>query len=164
MPRYNYICEKCTIGDYIKSKVDGLSIFIPIEADEKNFKKEQLVWEEIHGIQENPEIKCPICKNVCSRTFYGVKVAFLIPGTFLRDTMECKTLANIHRLETDDPYARHRVPGEKDHKITEFKKSLKRRSISKSDKLGNSLKAKEEKLRKSRKKIQIKGKKNTSIQ
>lgn len=163
MPRYNYICEKCTVEDYIKSKVDGLSIFVSPEATEKTFKKEQLVWEEIHGIQESPEVKCPVCKKSCERTFYGVRVGFIIPGSYLRDTVECKTLANIHRLENDDPYAKHRVSGEKDHKITEFKKSLKRRSISKSDKLGNSLKEKEEKARKSRK-IKIKGKNNTSIQ
>jgi hypothetical protein len=158
MPRYNHMCNKCTVADYMASQVDGLEIFI--DSDTKDFRKEPLVWEAIYGISEMPEIRCPVCNEVCDRTMAGVRTSFIIPGNFALNKWECKTLSNIDKLKHDDPYAHMREPGEGEEKITQFKKALKRNAIGKMDKYQNDQKTKK---RKKKRKINL-GKKRTTLQ
>lgn len=160
MPRYNYLCETCKVDDYLKSPVDGLSIFV--DPDAKDFHTEPFVWEEIHDMVQQPAIKCPICGLAAEKTFYGVRVNFMIPGNFALNTLECKTLANIDRLENNDPYAHMRESGEKEEKITKFRKTLKTRSNWKKDKYQVSQQEKQKKQRK--RKLDLGTKKRTTLQ
>lgn len=149
MPRYNYICETCKIEDYLSSSVDGLSIFVDPES--KDQMKEPLVWEEMHGMTENPEVKCHICDTICERTFFGVMTSFIIPGNFTRNTWECKTLSNIDKLQNNDPYAHCRESGDADDKISKFKKQMRIKSNWKADKY----KETQKKKKRAKKKVSI---------
>ena len=113
MAFYNYRCTKCTINDALLEKEE---IF-----EEKKFYvyKEDaetcdLVWEERHGMTEDPVIRCPLCKKRCSKTMLGVETIFYVRGDGYLDKSGCKRDMNLYKLTKDDPYANMRQPGEAD--------------------------------------------------
>ena len=97
-----------------------------IDPKAEHFLEEPLVWEVVHGMSEKPDVKCPVCGSKASKSMMGHKGNFHFKGDFLKNTQECKHLANIHKLENDDPYAHMREPGEADDKVTQIKKQMKR--------------------------------------
>lgn len=119
---YNYRCTKgCKLKDLLKS-----SIVTP-EKDFMQVKSGDLVWEEKHGMTENPKIECPLCGERAERTMEGVKSPlFYIKGNCYLNRDDCRRQMDLHKLETgQDPYAGMRQPGEVDHLKKELKNSNK---------------------------------------
>ena len=76
---------------------------------------------EIHSMQEDPEIKCPECGSKCSRVIQPVQG--YVRGNCYLNKKDCKQQANMALLQDNDPYAKHRVPGERDDLINKIKNS-----------------------------------------
>lgn len=76
-----------------------------------------LVWLEVHGINETPEIKCPVCDGKAVRSSHGITVPRgFIRGNCYLNRAEQKRLSDIRVLESGrDPYAHMREKGEVDH-------------------------------------------------
>ena len=75
---------------------------------------------EIHSMKKNPKIKCPKCESSCFRAIQPVQG--FVKGNCYLNKKDCKQQANLALLKDNDPYARHRVPGEKDDLISRVKK------------------------------------------
>ena len=82
---------------------------------------------EIHSIKDDPEIKCPKCDAPCFRVIQPVHG--YVKGNCYLNRSECKKQANLSLLQDDDPYSRHRQPGEKDELISKIKKGKKGKPI-----------------------------------
>lgn len=76
---------------------------------------------EIHSMSEDPKIKCPECKSPCFRAIQPVHG--YVRGNCYMNKKDCKKQANLALLKDDDPYAKHRVPGERDDLIGKIKNS-----------------------------------------
>lgn len=96
MPQYLYECDSC--GDQ---------------------------HHEIHGMTEDPKIKCPECKCDCYRVIHPVQG--FVKGNCYLNKKDCKKQANLSLLQDNDPYTRHRVPGEKDDLINKIKNGDKKK-------------------------------------
>lgn len=90
MPRYVYECEKCEHSH-----------------------------TEIHGMKDDPKIKCSKCQGACFRVVQPVRA--LVRGNCYFNKKDCKTQSTIATLKENDPYAKHRVPGEKEDMITKIR-------------------------------------------
>lgn len=90
MPRYIYECKKC-----------------------------ENQHQEIHGMSENPKIKCPECKGDCYRAIQPVNG--FVRGNCYLNKKDCKKQSNLALLRDSDPYSKHRVPGETDDMINKIK-------------------------------------------
>jgi putative FmdB family regulatory protein len=77
--------------------------------------------QEIHSIREDPEILCPECGTKCFRVIQPV-TGYVRGNCYLKKG-DCKKAAEIATLQDNDPYGRHRVPGEKDELINKLKNS-----------------------------------------
>ena len=91
--RYDYACRKCSSS-----------------------------WEERHGMNERPVIKCKKCGEIAYRAFNTVPESY-IRGYGWLDRKGAHRDMNHYKLMNDDPYARYREPGEKDELATKLKKS-----------------------------------------
>jgi len=106
MPRYNYKCyEGCTHPDY-----DDIS----------------LIWEEVHGMHEDVDIKCPLCGEKAGKTFEGMDFHFYFRGNGYLDTDGCRRDMDLYKLTQDDPYGEYRQPGEADYLADNLKKKGKK--------------------------------------
>lgn len=106
MPTYHYKCNGDCKSD--SPVPDGTAIVIT--------KSGSLIWEVRHGMTETPEIKCPSCSGVASRTLEGIGFPIhFIKGNCYLNREECRRQMDIHKLESgDDPYGHMRQPGEVD--------------------------------------------------
>lgn len=74
---------------------------------------------EIHSMSEDPIITCQKCGGECFRAIQPVNG--YVRGSCYLNKNDCKKQATLHTLKENDPYARHRQPGEKDDLISKMK-------------------------------------------
>jgi len=111
MARYNYACGTCTLQDALDKDLEGPFYISDIE---KKPDKLRLIWEEKHGMMEDPEISCPICGTLCKKTMAGTWNHSLGCGDGYLDSSGTHRVMNLHKLMNDDPYGHMRQPGEKE--------------------------------------------------
>ena len=114
MPFYEYVCLNC------ESKIEGQLTLDEYET--------AAVFETVHCMNPSPaELKeatiCPRCDKANVRRYYKNQnnVCYIRGNGFL-DRAGCHRDMNLHRLETEDPYAEMRQPGE----VDDLKQKLKR--------------------------------------
>jgi predicted nucleic acid-binding Zn ribbon protein len=110
--RYNYSCTKgCTLKALLEADI------VTPDKDFFQVKSGNLVWEETHGMTEDPKIKCPLCGKKAAKTMEGMSApVFYFPGNCYLNKEECRKQMDLHALESgNDPFAAHRQPGEVDH-------------------------------------------------
>lgn len=125
--KYDYYCESgCTVKDYVHSKIDGLTLTVKKEA--KKISAEPLVWEESHGMGEDPIIKCPVCGEKAAKSLMFSNTSWHIRGNWALDKAGCQREMHIHKLNNpkDNPYEAHYEKGEKDEIKTRLLKAGKR--------------------------------------
>ena len=85
MPRYNYICRKCSNED------------------------QNIIFETKHGINEKPEVHCPKCNGIKTEiTLLETNITHFIHGNGYLDRAGVRRNMNLHQLQNDDPYAHMR--------------------------------------------------------
>lgn len=113
MAFYNYQCGKkkpCKTSKLTPEQAQKLCLVDPPHP------KSMLVWTERHGMQENPEYKCPVCGGKAVVSSWGVDVTGFIRGNCYLNRSDAKKQMDLRLLETgEDPYAGMRQPGEVDH-------------------------------------------------
>lgn len=77
--------------------------------------------EEVHSMSENPEILCPECSHVCFRAIQPAQG--FVKGNCYLNKKDCKKAAAISKLQEDDPYSKHRQPGEADELVSRIKRN-----------------------------------------
>jgi putative FmdB family regulatory protein len=82
-------------------------------------EKRAFIFEAQRGMTEKIKIKCPKCGSVDTEQHFGMVPMFYVKKGRRRDM-------NLHKLQNDDPYAKYRVPGEKDDLVHRLKKGGKR--------------------------------------
>lgn len=118
MPLYDYLCRSC-LADAEKIKGSALT----------NDEKGEVIFETSHGFEPTPEelayaTTCPRCGGVdVERSYLDTNIICYIRGNGYLDRAGCHTDMNIRTLETDDPYADMREPGEVDDLKSRLKKS-----------------------------------------
>lgn len=126
MPTYNYCCPQCKITDLLKTDEEfGLRFY------QHKDENSPLIWEVKHSIHEKPEVECPLCGAVSSRTFLGVDpVDFRTKGNGYLDTEGCRRDMALYRLTNagghegaGDPYDYLREPGEVDDLADRLRKA-----------------------------------------
>jgi len=80
---------------------------------------------EMHGMSEDPKIKCEECNKKCFRVIQPVEIN--VRGNCYLNKKDCKKQANLALMQENDPYAKHRVPGERDDLISKIKNKDKNR-------------------------------------
>jgi len=111
MPVYVYQCAECT-SKYSEEQLDQMS------EDESG---QATLFETFHSMQPSSEelakaVVCPRCGgSECSISMLGVQVRSYIKGYGWKDRVGARRDMNLYHLQNDDPYSKHRVPGEKDH-------------------------------------------------
>jgi len=108
--RYNYACTRgCKYDDYIKSNQASDMCLIVVKSGD-------LVWEETHGMKEDPPIQCPLCGEKAAKTMQGMGMPVsYIRGNGYLDRAGCLRDMNLYKMENNqDPYASMRQPGEAD--------------------------------------------------
>jgi len=102
VPRYNYLCS--------------------------NSKCEHL-FEVVHRMHETPEIKCPKCSCKAEHTLMGQNISVYVRGDgIVKDRAGAKRDMDLYHLTCNDPYAVHRVPGEKDELANRLRRGGKKRN------------------------------------
>ena len=125
MPSYNYICESCKISNLIDSKINKeFIIYVNPECD--NPLLEPLIWSEFHKMSETPEIKCPVCEKISSKTFMGVHITSYVRGNCYFDKVGARRDMELHTLENHDPYDYLRQSGEADEMKSKMRKAGKK--------------------------------------
>lgn len=121
MPFYNYSCPNaCKVKQLPKAAKAKLAI--------EKHPSGVLVWTEQHGMNDNPQIKCPVCKIGAIRTWYGVSLHGYIRGDCYKNRDDCKRQMDLRLLESgNDPYAHMRQSGE----VDDLKKRLKKKKLPK---------------------------------
>jgi putative FmdB family regulatory protein len=102
MPIYDYKCGKCST------------------------EKRAFIFEAQRGMTEKIKIKCPKCGSVDTEQHFGMVPMFYVKGYGWLDKKGRRRDMNLHKLQNDDPYAKYRVPGEKDDLVHRLKKGGKR--------------------------------------
>lgn len=117
MATYVYECQDC-----LAKATDGGR-----ELTKDEYEAEAL-FETTHPMEPTDEelheaTKCPRCEgNNCMKVFYGSNITCYVRGNGYLDKAGCHRDMNMHKLETDDPYAEYREPGE----VDDIKSRLKR--------------------------------------
>lgn len=128
MANYNYHCfdcEKVAFAEHADKLIEGHArlgdddkpqLQLPAELYE-----ELVLFETSHAMQPTEEelheaTKCPRCHgHNCEKSFYGVRIHGYVKGYGWLDRAGAKRDMNRFKLNTEDPYAQYRVPGEVDH-------------------------------------------------
>lgn len=76
-----------------------------------------LVWLEAHGMNDTPEIKCPVCDGKAMRSTHGLTPPLgHIRGQCYLNKADQRRQMDLRTLEAgQDPYAHMRESGEVDH-------------------------------------------------
>ena len=74
---------------------------------------------EVHGMKDDPIIKCPKCKEECFRVIHPITA--YVKGNCYKNKNDCKQQAVLSTLQDADPYANHRVPGEREDLVNKLK-------------------------------------------
>ncbi len=107
MPAYNYMCN------------DGCK--------HPEHEDVDLIWEEFHGINEEVDIRCPLCDKPASKSFVGMNVVHYFRGNCYLDKAGAKRDADLMRMtEGNDPFGEHRESGEASDLIDRLRKKGKK--------------------------------------
>lgn len=121
MAFYNYWCPK-------QCKTKQLSTELKAKLAIEKHPKGILVWTERFGMEEIPEVKCPVCSGIAERTWHGTKQEGWIRGQCYLNRADAKRQMDIRLLETNnDPYKSMRQPGE----VDDLKSRLRKKKIPK---------------------------------
>lgn len=113
---YNYTCPKFCKTKQLNKKLRKRLV---IEKHPKGI----LVWTEQHGMNDKPQIKCPVCGIAAVMTWHGTEPTFYIRGNCYLNKGDCRRQMDLHLLETgNDPYKKYRKPGETDDLKSKLKK------------------------------------------
>jgi rRNA maturation protein Nop10 len=82
----------------------------------------------MRGMTEKIKIKCPKCGSVDTAQHFGTVPLFYVKGYGYLDVKGRRNAMNVHKLQNDDPYAKYRMPGEKDDLLHRLKNKGKRNS------------------------------------
>jgi hypothetical protein len=134
--RYRYTCsseKRCKIADLPDEFFEGDTKDLETDFGSRlstiaedgtiDAEKSPLVWVVVHGMQESPEVLCPVCSSKARKVIQSVHSYFR--GNCYLDIAGCKREMNIHKLKNDDPYGHMRQPGEKDDLINKLKRGNK---------------------------------------
>lgn len=134
--KYVYTCaneERCKIADlpqeFFEGKLDDLYVDVDsrlnVYTDDGkiDIQKSPLVWFVSHAMEDDPEIKCPVCDANARKVIQRVTSYFR--GNCYLDVEGCKRDMNIYQLQKNDPYGHMRQPGEKDELISKLKRGNK---------------------------------------
>ena len=83
--------------------------------------EEAVLFETYHSMEPSEEelakaIICPRCNGSnCAKSFHGVNVRGYLRGYGWKDKAGAKRDMHVYHLDNQDPYSKHRVPGEADH-------------------------------------------------
>lgn len=141
MPLYYYTCDKnederCKLAglpeEFFEGKDIGVAVvletpYVTCDADGQIDSNSPLVWVENHGMFDNKEIVCPVCKGQ-TRKMMGAVQSY-IKGNCYLDVEGCRRDMNIYKLQKDDPYGHMRQPGEKDDLISRIKRGNKAKPL-----------------------------------
>jgi|AntRauTorcE11897_2_1112592.scaffolds.fasta_scaffold26707_2 DNA-directed RNA polymerase subunit RPC12/RpoP len=111
MPVYVYQCNACS-SNYTEAEADAMS--------EEEYG-EKLLFETFHTMNPSEEqlkeaVLCPRCNSGdCDKTFVGVNISSYIRGYGWKDKAGSKRDMHVYHLDNQDPYSKHRVPGEVEH-------------------------------------------------
>lgn len=120
MAFYNYQCLKgCKVKQLKKELKEKLCI--------EKHPKGVLIWTEQHGMNDKPEIKCPVCTGATERTFHGTNFTEWIRGNCYLNRADAKRQMDLRVLETGDPYKGMRQSGE----VDDLKSKLRKKKIPK---------------------------------
>lgn len=118
MPVYVYQCSDCS-SKYTEEQLREM-------ADESY--EEAVLFETYHTIEPTKEelekaVVCPRCdSHNCQKSFHGVNVSGYLRGYGWKDKAGAKRDMHVYHLDNQDPYSKHRVPGEKEHIRAQLKK------------------------------------------
>jgi DNA-directed RNA polymerase subunit RPC12/RpoP len=125
MPIYIYECLDCQ-KKAIKAHPDRLN--------ESNGELELELYEQLvlfetkHGMNPTKKeldeaVVCPRCDGRnCEQSFHGSEIHAYTRGYGFLDKAGAHRDMNLYKLQTKDPYAEHRVPGEADDIANKLKK------------------------------------------
>ena len=122
MPTYHYMSDVLLSDIKDDSRLKGYELYIE---DPDNLENCRLIWVVNHSIYDDPVIMCPITGKPAIRTLVGCEPAEVYVKGYgmARDKAGARRDMNRHTLETADPYAKLRQPGEKDDMINRLKKA-----------------------------------------
>ena len=109
MPIYVYRCEEC------ESRFDGTGDF-----------ESSVFFETFHGMHASGDelveaTKCPRCSsNNCTKAYDRMPNRSFVRGYGFYDKVGLQRDMHKQKLITADPYAQHRIEGEKDHIYSEL--------------------------------------------
>jgi hypothetical protein len=88
-----------------------------------------LVWLECHGMDEKPEIKCPVCNGKAMRSAHGMNAPKgHIRGQCYLNRADQRRQMDLRTLEAGkDPYAHMRESGEVDHLKNQLQGKVKKK-------------------------------------
>ena len=89
------------------------------------------VFEQTHGMKEDPIIKCPKCNHICKRMISQHVEMWVRGGGIVKDKGGAYRDMHLHALQKRDPYARLRAPGEKDALVDRLKRAGKKKAANK---------------------------------
>ena len=138
MPIYRYACgkareERCKLANLPREFFDGEDIGIAVDLEFRLTEYDEdgkidvfttpVVWYETHGMFEEVDIKCPVCKEKATKLIGNVIHYF--PGNCYLNKEECRRQMNIHKLTHDDPYGYMRPEGDKEQLLKKLKRGNK---------------------------------------
>lgn len=121
MPRYNYMCEKVDLEQVQQEDFEAPEGYVLVNIGSETEPVPAWVWEERHGMTEDPEIVCKVCGERASRTMFGTSTTFYFPGNCYLDKSGCQRDMNLYKLQNHDPYGYMRQPGEKEELESKLK-------------------------------------------
>lgn len=94
MPEYDYMCRDC-----------------------------EHITTIVHKINETPDLECPKCGGETHKTYVNAKIQGYVKGNgIVNDVGGARRDMNLYKLQKEDPYAQHRVAGEKDYLENKFRR------------------------------------------
>jgi hypothetical protein len=111
MPVYIYECATC-VSKHTEEELAGM--------DRDQFG-EAALFETIHPVKATAEelaaaVVCPRCDGTdCEKSMIGVKIHGYTRGYGWKDKVGARRDMDVYHLDNQDPYSKHRVPGEVEH-------------------------------------------------
>lgn len=111
MPIYIYECANCA-QHYTEEQLSNMN------RDEFG---EAVLFETLHSIKPTANelaeaTICPRCNsNDCSKSMIGTNIHSYVRGYGWKDKVGARRDMDVYHLDNQDPYSKHRVPGETEH-------------------------------------------------
>jgi len=127
MPVYIYQCNDCA-SKYTEEQLHEMN---------EDEVAESILFETYHGMEPSVDelakaVICPRCQGTeCTKSFLGVNIRGYLRGYGWKDKAGAKRDMHVYHLDNQDPYSKHRVPGETDHIRRQLKDGGKHQANSK---------------------------------